>query len=89
MTQHPARYQGFIVIRKTFQANPHITILENRATNIRSNKEIFLASYLISLDQPLSIDQGVSKDQEVSLTPVTKVTKLIVVFWDLLGVIKR
>ena len=35
------------------------------------------------------LDQGLSKHQEVSSTPVTKVKKLIVVFWDLLGAIKR
>ena len=33
--------------------------------------------------------QGLSKHQEVSSTPVTKVTKLIVVFWDLFGAIKN
>ena len=36
-----------------------------------------------------SLDQGLSKHQEFSSTPVTKVTKLIVLFWDLLGSIKR
>ena len=35
------------------------------------------------------IYQGLSKHQEVSSTSVTKVTKLIVVPWDLLGAIKR
>ena len=34
------------------------------------------------------LDQGLSKHQEVSSTPVTKVKKIIVVFWDLLGAIK-
>ena len=33
----------------------------------------------------LSLDQGLSKHQEVGFTPVTKVTKLIVNFWDLLS----
>ena len=33
--------------------------------------------------------QGIRKHQEVSSTPVTKVKKMIVVFWDLLGAIKR
>ena len=37
----------------------------------------------------LCIDQGLSKHQEVSSTSVTKLTKFIVVFWDLLGSIKR
>ena len=31
------------------------------------------------------LNQGLSKHQEVSSTPVTKVKKIIVVFWDLLG----
>ena len=35
------------------------------------------------------LNQGPSKHQEVSSTPVTKVKKMIVVFWDLLGAIKR
>ena len=35
------------------------------------------------------IDQGLSKHQEGSSTPVTKVKKLIVIFWDLLGATKR
>ena len=34
-----------------------------------------------------STDQGLSKHQEVCFTPVTKMTKMIVIFWDLLGVI--
>ena len=38
---------------------------------------------------PLQIHQGLSKHQEVGSTPVTKVTKLIVNFWDLLGAKKR
>ena len=33
--------------------------------------------------------QGLSKHQEVRFTPVTKITKLIVVFWDLSGAIKK
>ena len=37
---------------------------------------------------PEYIDQGLSKHQEVSSTTVTKVTKLIVVFWDLCVEIK-
>ena len=36
-----------------------------------------------------SVYQGLSKHQEVSSTPVMKVKKLIVVFWDLLGAIKK
>ena len=36
-----------------------------------------------------SIYQGLSKHQEVRFTPVTKITKLIVVFWDLSGAIKN
>ena len=35
------------------------------------------------------LDQGLSKHQEVSSTPVTKVKKMIVGFWDLLGATKR
>ena len=35
------------------------------------------------------LDQGLSKHQEVSYTPVTKVKKIIVGFWDLFGAIKR
>ena len=35
------------------------------------------------------IDQGLNKHQEVSSTPGTKVTKLIVVFWDLLSAKKK
>ena len=36
-----------------------------------------------------SLYQGLSKHQEVSSAPATNVTKLIVVFWDLLDAIKR
>ena len=36
-----------------------------------------------------SLYEGLSKHQEVSSNPATKVTKLSVVFWDLLGAIKR
>ena len=36
-----------------------------------------------------TINQGLSKHQEVRSTPVTKVKKMIAVFWDLLGAIKR
>ena len=36
-----------------------------------------------------SINQGLSKHQEVGFTPVTKVPKFIVVFWDLLGAIQK
>ena len=36
-----------------------------------------------------SINQGLSKHQGVSSTPVTKVKKMIVCFWDLLGAIER
>ena len=36
-----------------------------------------------------TLHQGLSKHQEVSSTPVTNVKKMIVVFWDLLGAIKR
>ena len=35
------------------------------------------------------LDQGLNKHQEVSSTPVTKVKKIIVLFCDLLGAIKR
>ena len=35
------------------------------------------------------LDQGLSKPQEVGFTPVTKVPKLIVVFWDLFGAIQK
>ena len=35
------------------------------------------------------IYQGLSKHQEVCFTPVTKVQKMIVVFWDLVGAIKK
>ena len=38
---------------------------------------------------PEYIDQGLSKHQEVSSTTVTKVTKLIFIFGDLLGAMKR
>ena len=34
------------------------------------------------------INQGLSKHQEVSFTSVMKVTKVIVVFWDLHGATK-
>ena len=37
----------------------------------------------------LYIYQGLSKHQEVCFTPVTKIPKLIVVFWDLFGAIKN
>ena len=33
--------------------------------------------------------QSLSKHQEVGFTPVTKVPKLIVVFWDLVGAIQK
>ena len=36
-----------------------------------------------------TINQGLSKHPEVCFTPVTKVPKLIAVFWDLVGAIKR
>ena len=42
-----------------------------------------------ALDQWTTLDEGLSKHQEVSPTPVTKVNKLVVVFWDLLGAVKR
>ena len=35
------------------------------------------------------LNQGLSKHQEVRFTPVTKITKLIVVFWDLSSAIKK
>ena len=35
------------------------------------------------------IYQGLSKHQKVSSTPLTKVKKMIVGFWDLLGAVKR
>ena len=35
------------------------------------------------------LDQGRSKDQELSSIPVTKVKKMIVVFWDLFGAIQK
>ena len=35
------------------------------------------------------IYQGLSKHQEVGFTPVMKVTTLILVFFDLIGAIKR
>ena len=35
------------------------------------------------------MNQGLSKHQEVGFTPVTKVTKIIVVFWDLICEIER
>ena len=38
---------------------------------------------------PTCLDQGLSKHQEVGSTPVTKVTKFIVNFWDLIGAIKK
>ena len=34
-----------------------------------------------------SLHQGLSKHQEVCLTPVTKVKKIILISWDLLGAI--
>ena len=37
----------------------------------------------------LSLDQGLSKHQEVGFTPVTKILKLIVIFWDLVGAIQK
>ena len=36
-----------------------------------------------------SVYKGLSKHQEVSSNPVTKVKKIIVVFWDLLGAMKK
>ena len=35
------------------------------------------------------LNQGLSKHQEVCFTPVTKITKLILAFWDLFGAIKN
>ena len=45
--------------------------------------------YFISLGSAESVYQGLKKHQEVSSTPVTKVKKMIVVSWDLLGTIKK
>ena len=37
----------------------------------------------------VTLDQGLSKHQEVGSTPVTKVKKIILNFWNLLGAIKK
>ena len=44
---------------------------------------------LSSFRMIISVYQGLSKHQEVSSTPLTKVTKLIVVSWDFFGAIKN
>ena len=36
-----------------------------------------------------TLDQGLSKRQEVGFTPVTKIPKFILVFWDPLGAIQK
>ena len=43
-------------------------------------------TFLVLTD--LLLNQGLSKHQEVGFTPVTKLTNLVVVFLDLLVVIK-
>ena len=52
--------------------------------------EIFLITGTPVLpSKDIYLHQGPREHQEVSSTPVTKVKKMIVVFWDLVGAIKR
>ena len=42
---------------------------------------MFVKQRLASPSSEKNLDQGLSKHQEVGFTPMTKVTKLILVFW--------
>ena len=46
-------------------------------------------SSVVNRGKGKNINQGLSKHSEVGSTPLTKFTKIITVFWDLLGAIKR
>ena len=65
---------------------------ERRRRNTRSLKNFNMNSNLFPAFKTLYKDfmyQGLSKHQEVGSTPVTKVTKVIDNFWNLLGEIKK
>ena len=69
-----------------------ITHLQRDEGKIRSWKQKwFPAQYAATSCRPaqLLLDQGLSKHQEVSFTPMTKLKKMILVFWDILVAIKR
>ena len=53
----------------------------------RQQSRLFVRN--VGLWEPAYLYQGLSKHPEVSSTPVTKVNRLIVIFWDFLGAPKR
>ena len=54
-----------------------------------NNSSVYIYENYLCLGKIKTLYQCLSKHQEVGVTPVTKVPKLIVVFWDLLGAIQK
>ena len=59
---------------------PIATLLYHRLKN-------WYTTVLLGLQ--ITLNKGLSNHQEVGFNPVMKVTKIIVVFWDFLGAIKK